>query len=149
MVTNGKKRGRPFLISESIIASVVEKVRAGNYFQISVAASGVSIKTGSNWRKQGEQDDEANVDSLFREFFLSIEEAEAEAEVDDIRDIRNGCENWQSKAWIRERRSRERWGRVDKFIGDGKNGEILLRVVYDNEGINNTSPQPVPASQPA
>ncbi|MCJ7791875.1 MAG: hypothetical protein MUP49_05665 [Dehalococcoidia bacterium] len=135
MVTNGKlKRGRPSIISEAIVASIVEKMRAGNYFESSVCASGVSAKTGFNWMNQGEKDDEANIDSLHRELYLSIKQAEAEAEIDDIRDIRNGCDNWQSKAWIRERRSRERWGRVDKHEVSG-----VLEVLVKWDGNNNPS----------
>ena len=131
MVTNGKeKRKRASKISETIIASVVEKMRGGNYFDPSCQASGITNRTGYTWLKQGEQDDENNIDSLFVDFWRGVREAEAQAEIEDIRDIRNGCDNWQSKAWIRERRSRERWGRVDKHevVGEG-GGPVLIKEV--------------------
>lgn len=143
MVTNGKaKRFRASKISEAIINSVCEKMRAANCFDPACWASGISPRTGYYWLKHGEEDDETDTESLFRDFYYAVREAEAQAEIDDIRDIRNGCDNWQSKAWIRERRTRERWGRVDKHEITGEGGkEIVFRVVYDNTGSNNTSPE--------
>ena len=140
MVTNGKHPGgRPSILTQELINRICEKVRAGNYFTTSASACGITVRSINLWMVKGEKDDEAGLDTPHRELFLSITEADATAEIEDIRDIRNGCDNWQSKAWIRERRSRERWGRVDKHEVTGEGGkEIILKVVYDSPATNNT-----------
>jgi hypothetical protein len=138
VVTKGKP-GPKCPLTPEVIAKIVEKVRAGNYLSTSVQACGISRKTCFNWLKRGNAEDDwieagnephEGHDAMCYAFMMAAEQAEALAEIEDIRDIRNGVENWQSKAWIRERRSRENWGRFEKHEVTGKDGEPLQSFVF-------------------
>ncbi len=131
--TNKTKRGRPSSLTREILLQIKEAILDDSYFEVACRAAGVTPKTGYNWRDRGEKEaeriDKGEVpyedEALYLEFFLSIDQADAQAEQEDIRYIRYGFSDWQSKAWIRERKSRERWGRVEKVVGDKDNPLVI------------------------
>ena len=120
--------GRPSKLSTDIQEKIRQYILADNYFDVSCIAAGVTFQTGYNWLQRGEKEyasyeaaeaadaSEVELEQLYTayaEFWFVIRQAEAQAEIADIAFIKSGGKEWTSRAWIRERRSKERWGRKD------------------------------------
>ncbi len=106
--------GRPTSLTPDVQAIVVEAIGRGLYRETAAQLAGVVRKTLWNWEQRGEAGEEP-----YAEFFHAIKKAEAQAESDVIDGVRAGCEGWQSKAWIAERRWPSRWsGRVRVTVND-------------------------------
>ncbi len=152
MVTKSKteKRhcGRPTKINPEIIARITEYLREDNYFETSCCACGITKQTGYNWLERGEKENlriEAGEipyesEALHLEFYYAVEQAQAMAEVEDIRYIRGGFPDWQSKAWIRERKNFERWGKKESHEITGKDGGPIQIKEVEVRLSGNTSP---------
>ena len=115
------KVGRPPKINPEIIEKIVSYVEASNYIEVACLACGISESTYYSWKEQGER----NPDSVYGRFLESVKKAEANAEVEDIAYIREGRDNWQARAWIRERKAYQRWGRKDRHEVSGKDGKPI------------------------
>ena len=131
---------RQTTLTAEVYERIVASVRKGNYFSVSCRRAGVSESAGRSWLAIGretfnrpELTDETR--NLFISFASDIEEAEAEFEADQVEAIEDAAKlktrlvmkqfadgsgetteteeanNWQARAWILERRSRQRWGR--------------------------------------
>lgn len=119
---------------------IVASVRRGNYFSVACRTSGVSPETGRKWLSIGREtlnrpELTQQTRELFSDFVIAIEQAEAGFESEQLEAIHKAAQcktrliiktladgsgetteveetgNWQIRAWILERRSRERWGR--------------------------------------
>ncbi len=119
---------------------IVASVRRGNYFSVSCRTAAVSRDTGNQWLAIGRGKIQragltAQTVELFERFALDIDKAEAEFESEQLEAIEKAArsktrlmikqfadgtgetteteetDNWQIRAWILERRSRQRWGR--------------------------------------
>ncbi len=119
---------------------IVAAVRRGNYFSIACRVAAVSEAAGRRWLAIGRETlDCPKLTSETRDLFISfvsdIEQAEAGFEIEQLEAIEKAArsktrlmiktfadgtgetteteesDNWQVRAWILERRSRERWGR--------------------------------------
>jgi transposase len=105
---------------------IVKAIRAGNYAHIAAAMAGIGESTYYRWLEQGERPD---AKTPYREFWESVKEAEAEAEVASVALIRRAAQNgtWQASAWYLERKHSERWGRKDKVQQEisGRDGEPI------------------------
>jgi hypothetical protein len=134
-----KTRGRPTKITSELIKKIVRLIKADNYFDVACRACGITRQTGYNWLERGKVEAQriesggTPVDEpLYVEFFYSVDQAEAQAECEDIRYIRSGYQDWQARAWIRERKCFERWGKKESHEITGKDGkpiETVTRVV--------------------
>jgi transposase len=126
------KGGRPSKLTPELQDAICKYLKADNYFSTTCWAVGITPVTGYAWLKKGEKEKAGK----YRDFYEAVMRAEAEAEILDIACIKQGALNWQSKAWIRERRSRERWGRQQVEV-IGPNGapvktDIVVHVVSEN-----------------
>ena len=99
--------GRPSKLTLELQNQICSYLKADNYFETTCWAVGITPKTGYNWLHRGEKEKAGR----YHDFYVMVMRAEAEAEIVDIAFIKQGSLNWQSRAWIRERRSRQRWGR--------------------------------------
>jgi uncharacterized protein involved in exopolysaccharide biosynthesis len=84
-----------------ILDRIVEALRIGANPDAAAAYAGISRSTYYNWRKD---------DPVFAE---ECEQAIAAAEVQLLMEIRSET-SWQAKAWILERRWKDRWGRESR-----------------------------------
>jgi len=122
-LTDRKKHpgGRPSKLTPELQAKIRQYILADNYFNVACWGAGITPQTGYNWLDRGEKDyaayetDETGETPLtiYAEFWFSINQSEAQAEISDIAYIKTGNDNWQSRAWIRERRNKERWGKKE------------------------------------
>ncbi len=150
MVTNKRNLGNhtPYKLTEAIIAEIREAMLNDCYFEVACRASGICKKTGYNWFNRGQTEVEriekgetpSEDEVLCLQFYIAMDQAEAQAEKEDIRYIRYGFKDWQGKAWIRERKNRERWGQRVEHTGEG-GGPVQLLVKWDgNRSVSSNTP---------
>ena len=144
--TTKQSAGRPTKITSAIISKITEYLMEDNYFEVACAACGITRQTGYNWLERGEKESQRiesgeipyESEALHLDFFYAVDHAQAMAEVEDIRYIRGGFPDWQAKAWIRERKNFERWGKKESHEVTGKDGKpietknTIINVVNDN-----------------
>jgi hypothetical protein len=125
------KRGRKTKLTPELQERIHSFILASNYFETACWAAGITPRTGYAWLNLGENaiteiEDGKRAPSdhphyAYYLFAMMVRQAEAQAEIADIAFIKAGRDGWQSRAWIRERRSKERWSRRDyqevKVIG--------------------------------
>lgn len=106
-----KKMGRPTKLTKQISEDVVKLMRAGNYFETAVAASGALVSTGRDWLIKGNKQKRG----VYKDFSTAVKEAEAFAEASGVSRIRMyGGKTWQAEAWFLERRFPRKWGRWER-----------------------------------
>jgi len=131
---------RQTTLTAEVYERIVASVRRGNYFSVACRTSAVSERTGNHWLAigRGIKEKEGLLEetiALFAAFAADIEKAESEFEAEQVEAIEKAANlktkmvikqfadgsgetteteetnNWQARAWILERRSRQRWGR--------------------------------------
>ena len=110
--------GRNTKLTRELQDRLLQSILADNYFETACWFCGITPKTGYNWLNKGDK----TKSGIYHDFFIAFHKAEAIAEVGDIAYIKAGKENWQSRAWIRERRNMDRWGKRERVEHTGMNG---------------------------
>ena len=95
--------GRKSKLDEKLIEQMYDELKEGLPLQYACDYFGITRMTHLNWMKQGEDDYEADVESLHATYFASIKKAQAEYVRTAGREIRKGESGWQGKAWWLER----------------------------------------------
>jgi hypothetical protein len=104
--------GRPTLLEPDVIDRLEQMLKAGNYLEVALRATGVGGATFRDWMRRG-RTSRAPGDELYRELVERVDLARAEGEVRNVAQIASAArDNWQAAAWILERSYPERWGRV-------------------------------------
>lgn len=103
-------QGRPSKLTDELVETLVQMLRAGNYIGVCCHAVRITRQTFAYWMKRGTTD--RPEDAPYREFRERVEQARAEGEVRNVTNIaRAAIESWQAAAWLLERQYPERWGR--------------------------------------
>jgi hypothetical protein len=102
--------GRPSILSEDIIGVILKHISVGNYIKPSVEAAGINYSTFRTWIVRGEQDRAAGIESRYSLLTDQLARAQAEAEATIVDELRTS-DDWRAKAFIAERRWRDRWGK--------------------------------------
>jgi len=121
-LSTSSKIGRRIKLTGEAIGGICEYIKEGSTVAHACMASGISRRTYYYWIERGEQveEKEANEEilteeeGLFLQFIQAIRKAEAECQIKLVREISND-KNWQSKAWLLERRFPEDWARKDRM----------------------------------
>jgi transposase-like protein len=123
--------GRRTKLTPEVHNLIVEAIRVGNYVETSAQAAGISKQTLYRWLDQAEDD---NADQIYRDFRDALESARAEAEKMDLEIITRAAHDgsWQAAAWKLERRTPQRWGRVNRTEVTGADGGAL-KVEIDHK----------------
>lgn len=112
-----RSRGRPTKITEELVKTITEYIKAGNYPEVAASLAGVSRATFYNWLKKGHE----HKTGIHHDFLDSIKEAEDYAEAAAVERIRrSGKDNWTALAWWLERKHPQKWGRQQTIEIDGK-----------------------------
>lgn len=114
---------RPTSLTPEVQAIVVEAIGRGLYRETAAALAGVSRRSLNNWEDRG-----ATGEEPYAEFLHVMKKAEASAESIVIDGVRAGCEGWQSKAWIAERRWPARWGGRVRLTVNEELANVLKRI---------------------
>lgn len=95
--------GRKPKLNEDIMARFAAEIEDGLPIQYCCDMFGITRSSYANWLEWGERDYEADVDSLYADFFVAIKKAYALFIKDSKRKIRKGEPGWQGAAWWLER----------------------------------------------
>ena len=102
--------GRPSLLNDSDKVHVLlASIRDGNYRETAIRQAGIAKQTFYNWLKQAEHGNDAAM-----RFVDALEKAEADAESETVRNVRNASklpQFWAAGMTWLERKSPDKWGR--------------------------------------
>ena len=146
-------RGPKPKLTKEVQDAIVSYIQASNYFSPACWAAGITPQSGFNWLKKGEELEAG----IYHDFWVAVNKAEAEAEIADIAYIKLSRPGWQSRAWIRERRSKERWstrtyqeikviGKVGSGVEDMTDDELY--DIIKNRGSRGASKKKTGKEQP-
>lgn len=109
------KGGRPSKFTPETKQKILTALAGGNYQIIALALAGLSRQSYSVWQERAENGEEE-----YMEFFEKVRQAEAYAEAERIKNIKQAADagNWTASAWMLERKHPDRWGRKDKVEAD-------------------------------
>jgi transposase len=118
-------------LTPEVQALIVEAIRNGNYMETAAQAVGVHKGTLYRWIEQA---DDPEASDIYRAFRDAVESARAEAEKRDLDIITRAAHDgsWQAAAWKLERRTPQRWGRVNRTEVTGADGGAL-KVEVDHK----------------
>ena len=123
---------RPDKLTPEVAQRIVDAIRVGATVELAAAAAGVGIRTLYRWKKRGE----TSTSGKYWEFWERIKKAAAEEELGGVAEIllasrpklieretvtkpdgttvtteKSDRGDWHARAWVMERRHRQRWGR--------------------------------------
>ena len=109
------QRGRPFgsgskaeqILTPELLERIGALLLEGQFRETVADFLGIHRTTWWRWEQLGEQ----HPDSIYGIFCNVTRAAIAGAEIDTIRAIRRGGNDWSARAWIAERRFPQRWGK--------------------------------------
>lgn len=147
-----RRPGRPTALTGEVAEQIEAYIREGAYPETAARAAGVSERSYYRWLERGEAESErreaydsehplyaemdlagqAEVDpdeaetrtreDVYLAFWQSTQKAVALAEIETVSSVRSGGQDWQSRAWVAERRWRDRWGRTQRTEISGPGG---------------------------
>ena len=114
-MTDKKRIGRKSKLTPELTERICDFIRKGNYISTACQIVGIHKATYYNWLEQGETDIEAGIDSMYADFVKAVKKAEADAEEELVKMVRNAApKNWIAGMTLLERRHPDRWGRRDR-----------------------------------
>lgn len=127
--------GRPTILTDALIEEIADKVRDGNYVEVAAAYCGISKDSLFAWLRAGRRNrdkkDLTEDEKRQVRFSYSISTADAQAEINDIRKIKDEG-GWKGSEFRLSRKHMGRWGKVDKLEVSGPNGgAIKIAEEYD------------------
>lgn len=104
--------GRPCKLTPELQTKICEYIAAGNYITTSCQACGVDRMTYARWLELGQAEaDAGNTTGQFYSFLCAAKEAEAQAEIQLVKDVKlHTNRNVVAPLALLDRRFRERWG---------------------------------------
>jgi transposase len=118
--------GRPSILTQELIDTIISNIKVGAYVETASAAAGIHKDTYYRWLREGARIRRATPgtaydrplseeEELMAAFSDAVEKAQAEAQMRDIKIIAKAAElQWQAAAWKLERKHPEMWGRRDR-----------------------------------
>lgn len=103
------------MAEKKLDAALIEKahklISEGHYAVVVCAYLGISEAIYYKWIQRAKEDQSNNQKSIYVEFFESIKEAEAKAEMRHLQTIAKAATegNWQASAWFLKTKHRDRW----------------------------------------
>jgi hypothetical protein len=127
-----KKTGRPLganKLTQEIQELLVKSLRLGLYVETACDLASISKECYYNWIKEGE----SFKSGKHRRFSDAIKKAQAESETRWIAHIVQD-DSWTSKAWLLERKFKDRWGRaIRQEISGPQGGPIVTQAMSAEE----------------
>jgi len=105
--------GRRLKLTPELIEQAAKLIAGGNYASTVFQMLGVGESTWYRWLEKGR---DSKGRSIYREFWESIQKAEAAAEARAVSGVMAaGRRNWTAYAWYLERKFPDRWGHKAKI----------------------------------
>lgn len=111
-----------------LIKAICAVIRQGNHVETAVRAFGIRNNVYRQWIERGFTDISAGDSTPYALFVAACDAADAQAEALDIMAIRQGIENWQALAWLRERKSFARWGLKSVQLTAGAGEPLVAKL---------------------
>lgn len=98
-------------LNKELIDRAHRLISEGHYAVVVCSYLGITESCYYNWINKAKSDIEKNKKSIYVEFFGSIKEAEAKAEMRHLQNIAKAATDgtWQASAWLLERKHKDRW----------------------------------------
>jgi hypothetical protein len=108
-------------LNKELIDKAHRLISEGHYAVVVCTYLGIDESTFYKWINKAKQDIEANKKSIYVEFFQSINEAEAKAEMRHLQNIAKAATDgtWQASAWLLERKHKNRWSQKQDITLSG------------------------------
>ena len=98
--------GRPSKLDADVKKQLVDAISAGNYIEVACEHAGITKRTFYTWLEKGE----IARSGEYREFYLEIQEAQANLEVALVAQwMQNVKKDWRAAAEMLSRRFPDRW----------------------------------------
>ena len=115
--------GPPLKLNDGMITALALCMRQGNYLITAAHLCHISYDAVNSWLRLGELHlKDGNTDTLFARLVLALKNAEAEAEAEIVKVVRETAtkkeRNWIAGMTFLERRHPDRWGRRDRLTAD-------------------------------
>lgn len=140
-VEQKNKGGRSSKLTNSLMNRLVEAIAEGNYYEAACSYAGIHYATYRDWMVKGERDLQEGVESNYTELYEAVKKAEAEAEVNLVKQWKKHTPgDWKAIATFLERRYPDRWSRRHAVELTGKGGgpvELQRQYYVVQEIINN------------
>ena len=120
--------GRPERISEEVIAKICEGLRDGLPRKYAACHGGISPRSYHNWYAQGQEDEDAERDTLYARFKFAVDSAETETLRTCLTSIRRGGRDWKALAWFVEKRFRDEFGAKEAAQPADASGKVVIEV---------------------
>src|SRR5678810_1099704 len=111
----------------------------GNYRETAIRKAGIAKQTFYNWLKRAEAGDEAAI-----AFVDALEKAEADAESETVRNVRNASklpQFWAAGMTWLERKSPDKWGRRQD---DSSAPRVIVQIGIRDSDVSISTLSPVP-----
>jgi transposase len=121
--------GRPCKLTPELQDTLCKALGLGLYVETACLLAGIAKDTFYNWVNEGE----SKKSGKFRQFSDAIKKAQAESETRWIAHIVQD-DSWTSKAWLLERKFKDRWGRaIRQEISGPQGGPIVTQAMSAEE----------------
>jgi hypothetical protein len=129
--------GRPSKLTPELMKKLVRHIRWGSTYESASRACGIHRNTRLNWMARGEKEAERIEngeppyldEALFLEFYYQADQADAIAECEDIKYIRQAKPGWGAKAWLWSRKNPACWGIKGRIEHAGDFGQPIQNVI--------------------
>lgn len=126
------------MAEKKLDAALIEKahklVSEGHYAIVVCAYLGIGETTYYRWIEKAKEDIKHNKNSIYREFWESVKEAEAKAEMRHLQTIAKAATegNWQASAWFLKTKHRDRWSERQEVTLQGDSQKpIKVELQWD------------------
>lgn len=126
------------MAEKKLDAALIEKahklISEGHYAVVVCSYLGISEAIYYKWIQKAKEDLSNNKKSIYIEFFESIKEAEAKAEMRHLQNITKAAIDgtWQASAWFLERKHKDKWSNKQELQLSGDDDKpIKVRLKWD------------------
>lgn len=116
---------RPSKLNEELIKKAGELVLEGTPILYVCDSLMITQPCHSLWMKQGKEDFENEIESLYAEYFITIKKNQADYVINAGRDIRSGRQGWQGQSWWLER-TRQEFMPKQEIVADEGRVQVVL-----------------------
>ena len=116
------------------IQRLLASIRDGNYREVAIKQAGIARQTFYNWLKRAEAGEQGAI-----QLVDALEKAEADAEADIVRNVRNASklpQYWAAGATHLERKYPERWGRRQD---DASTPKVVVQIGVNAQDVQITT----------
>ncbi len=133
------KGGAPSTLGDpEKVQLLLASIRDGNYREVAIRQAGIAKQTFYNWLKRAEAGDEGA-----KRFVDALEKAEADAEAETVRNVRQASklpQFWAAGMTYLERKAPDRWGRRQD---DASTPKVVVQIgVKDGDVQVSLGPSP-------